>query len=237
MITYNSERFIVPQIDTILANLEVDDELVISDDGSSDSTLSIIKDYMAKDNRIKLFQISHSGCDMNYSNAITHCSGDIIFLSDDDNVWSKDKVKVIDSYFVKNPKCLFIQHDCDIVDENLNKITQDTFYTSRKPSPSIFRNIVKNSFGGSLICFRKEFVKYILPLPKYRPVYYDEFFGLMACKHGHVIFINEMLSSWRRYAGTASTGFSNKKTKINPIKRFFIRMKIRFVKLWWAIRY
>ena len=95
LVTYNSEKYIREQIDTILPNLMPDDEIIVSDDGSSDSTLDILHGYAVVDSRFKIHQIEHSGCNSNYENAIWRCTGDVIFLSDDDNVWLDGKVEAV----------------------------------------------------------------------------------------------------------------------------------------------
>jgi len=243
LVTYNSEKYLRPQVDTILENLGPNDEVVVSDDGSTDSTMSILKDYASKDPRFKLFSISHSGCNANYENAISHCSGDVIFLSDDDNVWLPNKVRTVLQTFEKNPKLWLVMHDCSICDAELHEM-KPSFLEDRKAKPGLLKNIMKCSYGGSLIAFRKELVAYIIPFPKKMPVFYDEWIGLEASKHGKVIFLHQVLSKWRRHTGSASTGFIaangqvvlKKKAYLKgSLKRFHQRVHTRVVKLWWAL--
>ena len=80
MATYNGEKFIKKQIESILINLEENDELVISDDGSTDNTKEIIVNI--KDHRIKLIDGPQKGLKKNFDNAIQNTCGDIIFLSE-----------------------------------------------------------------------------------------------------------------------------------------------------------
>jgi glycosyltransferase involved in cell wall biosynthesis len=243
LITYNSEQFLRPQIDTILENLGPEDEIVVSDDGSTDSTKDILASYASKDPRFHLFSIVHSGCNANYENAISHCTGDLIFLSDDDNVWLPNKVSAVKEVFQKNPGVWFVMHDCQICDQDLNEI-RPSFFKDRNAKPGLFRNIMKCSYGGSLIAFRKELTARILPFPKKMPVFYDEWVGLEASKHGKVYFLPQILSKWRRHGGSASTGFissngqvvSKKKAQFKgSFKRFHQRIHTRVVKLWWAL--
>ena len=243
LITFNSEKYLVPQIDTILANLGPDDEIVVSDDGSTDGTLGILKRYADADKRFRLFSIQHSGCNGNYQNAISHCTGDFIFLSDDDNVWLPNKVKMVIQTFEKHPEVWLVMHDCQICDQDLKEI-KPSFFQDRNAKPGLFHNIMKCSYGGSLIAFRKELVKRILPFPRKMPVYYDEWIGLEASKHGRVLFLPLVLSQWRRHAGTASTGFvsadgkvtAHKKKSVKGLwRRFHQRIHTRAVKFWWAL--
>jgi len=242
LVTYNSEKYLREQIDTILTNLQTGDEIVVSDDGSSDSTLAILNEYSLKDHRVRIFQIPHSGCNANYENAISHCTGDVIFLSDDDNVWMNGKVAKVLKAFEDHPEVWFIQHDCLVGDSSL-KVISDSYYRDRKAKPGLFRNIMKTSYGGSLIAFRKELTKRILPFPKKMPFFYDEWIGLEATKHGKVLFIADKLSIWRRHEGSASTGYispdgqvvAKKKKKIKgSFRRAWERVSTRLVKIWWT---
>ena len=243
LVTYNSEKYINEQIDTILLNLDPEDEIVISDDGSSDSTLEILNNYRKNDPRFHVHIIEHSGCNRNYENAMKHCSGDIIFLSDDDNVWCKEKVSRIKQVFESNPKIGFVMHDCEVCDAFLNPIGP-TYFELRKAKPGLWRNIMRVSYGGSLIAFRKELLKYMLPFPKRMPVFYDEWIGAMASKHSKVVFIPDILSKWRRHEGSQSTGYlssdgkvvtKKKKSLKGSLSRIWQRISTRFVKVGWAI--
>lgn len=240
MITYNSIKYIKEQIDTILINLKDGDELIISDDGSKDGTIDFISSYIEKDKRIKLLNNVNHGINNNYINAIKECTGDIIFLSDDDNVWMENKIDTVLKVFSDGKKCLMVQHDCKIVDQDLNLI-EESFFDYYHSKPGLFRNWIKSSYGGSLIAFRKELLKYIIPLPKHMPTYYDDWFGLMAAKHGKVIFINDKLSLWRRHSGSNSTGFvsNNSVKKQNKLvvffKKLYERIKVRIIKLGWIL--
>ena len=95
MATYNGEKYIKEQIDSILNNLEKSDELIISDDGSKDGTIKIIQEYQKKDSRIKLYDGPKNGVKQNFANAIKNCSGEYIFLADQDDIWNDKKVEKV----------------------------------------------------------------------------------------------------------------------------------------------
>ena len=243
LVTYNSEKYLKEQIDTILLNLGPNDEIVVSDDGSVDSTLEILNSYAASDSRFKIHQIEHSGCNRNYENAIQRCSGDIIFLSDDDNVWLDGKVDTAKKVFEADPEVGFIMHDCEVCDASLVTIAS-SYFKLRNARPGLWRNIMKVSYGGSLIAFRKDLLRHILPFPKKMPVFYDEWIGTMASKHSKVVFIPEVLSKWRRHSGSQSTGYLSSGGKVTAkkkasfkgsISRFWQRVSTRLVKIGWAI--
>lgn len=101
MATYNEAKYIREQLESILCQLSEDDEIIVSDDGSTDGTIDIIMSY--HDNRVKvLHHISSPGSSFvkatrNFENALLHAHGDYI-LADQDDVWHKNKVSVCFSY-------------------------------------------------------------------------------------------------------------------------------------------
>lgn len=222
LVSYNAEEFIKEQIDSILLNMDKDDELIISDDGSDDNTINIINEYVKNDNRIRLYQIEHSGCNANYENAIKHCSGEIIVLSDDDNVWFDNKLQRTREIFEQDKKITLLMHDCQVVDQHLNEI-EPSYIAYNNAKPGLWRNFWHSRYGGSLIAFRKELNKYLLPFPKHISFFYDDWIGMMATKHGKVLFINEILSKWRRYVGSQSTQFVDNQTE-NSNKNLFKKL-------------
>jgi len=91
MATYNGERYLKEQLDSILKQLSFTDEIIISDDGSQDRTIEIIESF--GDSRIKLFHSTQQNLIYNFENALSKASGDIIFLSDQDDIWYENKVE------------------------------------------------------------------------------------------------------------------------------------------------
>ena len=118
MATYNGEKYISEQIETILKFLGVNDEIVISCDPSTDKTIEIVKYYSMLDNRIKvIMNIGEHGVVPNFCNAIANCKGRYIFLCDQDDVWINDKVeRVIEKFECEN--AWLVIHDADVVDQN-----------------------------------------------------------------------------------------------------------------------
>jgi glycosyltransferase involved in cell wall biosynthesis len=95
MCTYNGERFIKEQLDSILNQTYKNFELIITDDDSSDKTITIIKEYIKQDKRIKLYQNnSNLGFIKNFEKAISLCSGDYIVLADQDDIWKVNKLEI-----------------------------------------------------------------------------------------------------------------------------------------------
>ena len=145
--TYNGEKFIYQQIISILSQINSDDEIIISDDGSTDKTLDIIKSF--NDDRLKIFynnkiksKYSFNLTTQNLQNALLKARGEIIFLADQDDVWIDNKIERCINY-LKNGYDLIL-HDCAIVDQNNNFIDK-SYFELNNSTPGIFNNIVKNS--------------------------------------------------------------------------------------------
>lgn len=175
MATYNGERFLREQIDSILSQLGEGDELVISDDGSTDNTINIINSY--DDKRIKLFfnEESH-GVVGNFENALKNSNGDIIFLSDQDDVWLDYKVSVFVDSFKNNGSDVLLS-DCMITDSNLNVLTQSKFSLD-KVGVGVIKNIVKCGYLGSCMAFKRECMYLFMPIPKNKYILHDIWIGL-----------------------------------------------------------
>ena len=195
MATYNGEKYIKEQLESILKQLNKNDEIIISDDGSTDNTINIIKNL--KDKRIKVINGPRKGVKQNFANAINNCSGKYIFLSDQDDIWCDNKVEAVLSEFGKE-KVNCVIHDCVVFDSKTNNIIINSFFEYRKSRKGIIRNIIKNSYIGCCMAFDSKLKEYILPVPN--DIYmHDQWIGLQAEKHGMVKFVNNKLIRYRRH--------------------------------------
>ena len=221
MASYNGQKFIAEQIDSILMNLGKEDELIISDDGSIDKTKTIIKGF--KDKRITLIDGPQKGTKQNFANAIMHCSGDVIFLADQDDIWSKNKVSRILDVF-QETGCNLVVHDCEVFDSTSGKIIEKSFFDWRKSRIGIIKNIWKNSYIGCCMVFKKEMKKYFLPIPECVKMH-DQWIGVICEKYGKNIFLPEVLLKYRRHdnnqVGTKHDGIGKMiKNRLNFIREY-----------------
>ena len=199
MATYNGEKYIREQVDSILAQLGSDDELIVSDDGSSDATLSILRSY--GDPRIKL---SHNtlrhGVNGNFENALRQAQGDYIFLADQDDVWLPGKVRTcVEALRTAD----LVVHDCIVTDGNLH-ILHPSFFEIRRSASGFWKNLLCNSYVGACEAFRRSILEYALPLPSKLPVYHDGWLGSLADIKGKVKFIRTPLIYFRRHGSNTS---------------------------------
>ena len=103
MAYYNGGMYIEEQMDTILTQLGEQDEVIVSVDGASDGSKPLLLKMAEEDKRIHVIKGPGKGVVKNFENAIRHCSGEIIYLSDQDDIWKPDKVKKVNEAFL-NPK-------------------------------------------------------------------------------------------------------------------------------------
>lgn len=134
MTTYNGELYLDEQIKSILPQLNPDDELVICDDGSTDSTISIIESF--KDMRIHLHRNHFRNHILNFEYALHKAKGDIIFLCDQDDVWLPDKVKTMLPYFdIYDLVC----SNCIVTDQVLKHDNNTFFMMIRITRPGLLK--------------------------------------------------------------------------------------------------
>lgn len=163
MATYNGEQYILDQIESILPQLGKRDELIISDDGSTDGTVEIIRSL--NDSRIKLFE-NHDrhGVAGNFENAIRRASGEIIFFSDQDDVWLPGKIAEMTAFLKDNDYDL-ITCSCSFTDADLN-VTTENYYADKSPiDKSAFGNFIKDLWLGCCMAFNRRILSDLLPFP------------------------------------------------------------------------
>jgi glycosyltransferase involved in cell wall biosynthesis len=216
--TYNGDKFISEQIESILCQLSLNDEIIISDDGSTDSTISIIKEF--NDKRIILIQEKPLRSPVfNIERALKRADGDIIFLSDQDDVWLPGKVAKMIS---KLGDVHLVFSDAIVVDKDLN-IIRKSFYNNKESLTGVLKNLFFNNYIGATMAFRKEIIPIILPFPKQIPMH-DQWIGLIGEYYFSSMYISEPLILYRRHDNNAS--FSSEKSKNSIIRKISFRVSI-----------
>jgi glycosyltransferase involved in cell wall biosynthesis len=218
--TYNGSAYIKEQLVSILDQISNNDEIIISDDGSTDNTLDIVNEL--NDSRIKLIDGErHLGIIKNFERALYAAKGEYIFLCDQDDIWLPGKVKQFLSVLTDN---ILAVSDCIIVDGNLHEV-YPSFFQIRGSQSGLFHNILRNSYLGCCMAFRKELLKYALPIPKYSPMH-DMWIGLVAETRGKVTFIEKPLTLYRRHNNNASP--TSGKSKFNFFKKIKLRVLLSY---------
>lgn len=231
MATYNGERYIARQLESILSQLSIEDEVIISDDESNDKTLDIIYQIKSK-TEIPIHILTHkkkylhrmtgrkhiltSG---NFENAISSAHGKYIFLSDQDDVWLPNKVKLFLESLEDN--ALLVFSNFTVCDEIENVIKEKYFYENPQKWNFLKKNI-QPLYWGCCMAFRSEILKWILPFPE-KLYCHDAFIGLtvsLCAKKNQIKFIESPTLLYRRSSETVSS--ATKKSN-NPL----------WFRLWW----
>ena len=221
MAVYNGEKYIRQQIESVLNELQQDDELLIYDDLSTDTTAKIVAG-LALDKRIKYRKNAKKlGVVKNFEHVLLDARGEYIFLCDQDDVWLPGKVQVCVDALKKH---LLVVTDCVVVNQDLD-ILYPSFFELRYSGAGILKNIWKNTYLGCCMAFRRELLNISLPMPINMPMH-DMWLGLVAEANGNVLFIDEKLSLYRRHQSAASptagaSGFS-----------VFKQVKLRLILIW-----
>lgn len=220
MASFNGEKYIEEQIQSILCQLGENDELIISDDLSTDRTVSIIQSI--DDDRIRLIMNpTNHGYTGNFYNALKYARGDYIFLSDQDDVWYNNKIEKTVKYFNDYN---FIVSDAKEVDSNLLVIAESRIkkYGIKK---GFWPNLVRCRYIGCCMAFDRTVLNAIYPVPTYANDYpHDLWIALIGEGYFNSYLIDEPLILYRRHMENASNGgVAEKNTLGLSIKRVFRR--------------
>ncbi len=219
--TYNGEKYIEKQLQSILQQSLPVDEIIISDDGSTDQTVSVIRRVIAQNKTktsIRLRQnASNVGYTENYYLTIRETAGEYIFLADQDDIWHTDKVKKTIQIMNQN-KCVAICTNFSLIDQNDAPISDETqFQTSpflqkiscKELTPISFDQLVYGNVAqGCTYCFTRQVCDAYLKI--HSPyLIHDHQILFIATLVGSVYFYNEKLIKYRIHAGNA-IGFHKK---------------------------
>ena len=198
MCTYNGERFLKEQLNSLINQTYKNLEIIICDDGSTDKTIDIIKEYQNNDSRIKLYQNeTNLGFIKNFEKAISLTKGEYIALSDQDDIW---KLHKIESFVANIGANTLIYSDALLIDASSNELNKDLIRgTNNLCKGGCNRALLLNNFiSGNTMMFHKKLLKHILPIPK-TISYHDIWIGFVASTLGEITYTQEAMIYYRRY--------------------------------------
>ena len=200
MAVYNGEKYLKEQLDTILYQLSADDELLIVNDDSQDRSLAIVESLA--DTRIRIHTNERNlGVIRSFEKALTMSTGDIIFLSDQDDVWFPTKVSRVQQEFERTG-CAAVVADGIIIDGSGRQV-HDSFFAFRNSGAGFLKNLYKNTYLGCAMAIHKRAKSWILPFPSSIPMH-DEWIGLTCDFLDCVAFLQEPLFGYRRHGNNVS---------------------------------
>lgn len=208
--TYNGEKFLRQQLDSILLQTVCVNEVIICDDLSTDSTIEILQAYKNKyPGLIKIFINEKTLKTVkNFEKAIALTTGDIIFLADQDDIWCLDKVEIMQRFFYENKNCKLLFSDAKLIDEkggDLDAMLWDKWgFTEEiqnkwKNNKNAFKDLIANcnKITGATVCFHNSLKSFILPIELPEGYWHDAWLGLHASAQQGLMFTSQSLISYR----------------------------------------
>jgi glycosyltransferase involved in cell wall biosynthesis len=211
MCTYNGAAFLPAQLESIIGQSRQPDEIVICDDGSTDQTRTLLENFANESSipvSLKLNQ-QNLGSVKNFEQAINLCTGEAIALSDQDDVWRSDKLKLIEQAFENAPAAGLVFSDAEIVDEKLapmnRRMWDEVGFDAQKrklagSGRALEVLITGWTVTGATMAFRSKFVNLSLPIPEDIAMIHDGWIALTIAAVAGVVPIEEPLIKYRQHA-------------------------------------
>lgn len=198
--TYNGSAYVGKQLESILSQLPKDAEVIIADDCSTDETLNEIASVA--DGRVRVLpQSEHLGPTYNFERALQDAKGDVIFLSDQDDIWFPGKVQTMLDALGKS---VLAVHDASFIDgEGCPLVALGSMWTKRPYKSGMGANWLKNTYTGCCMAFRRDLLEKALPFPGNLPMH-DQWLGLMAERYFSVVAVKDCLIQYRIHEKNAT---------------------------------
>ena len=234
MATYNGEKYLKEQIESILNQTYKNIRLVISDDCSKDGTINILKQY-ENDERIEVhYHEKNQGYIKNFEYLLKQVKNNIYMLSDQDDVWMPEKITKSYEKLIKNDADMVFA-DLEVVDENLK-----TIYPSFNKFMLLDRKINKyinsyklnylyNCITGCTLMSKSKWIKDILPIPtdsKY--LIHDHWIGVIVSLNGKIVYMPEKYIKYRQHGNNqvGTEKISHGFKKLEQVRKLFINVKL-----------
>lgn len=231
MATHNGAHFIRRQMETILAQLVPDDEVVISDDSSTDRTLEIIRSLA--DSRIRLFTgNTFFSPTFNFENALRQARGDIIVLADQDDIWLDNKVTVIRERFAQAPTGPYLMALDGYVVDDVEQVTEDSIFARLNVGTGFWRNVFNNRYLGCCLAFSRELLTAALPFPRRIPMH-DMWLGQLCALIGTTEFVPVKTIKYRKHAASLTEFRIRFRPWLQMRRRFFLVAHLLGRALWY----
>jgi len=216
--TYNGRAYLGEQLASLVAQNRRPDELVVCDDGSTDGTVDLLEEFArTAPFRVRIHRNERNlGMIRNFEQALSLCEGDIIFLSDQDDVWLPEKISDVLKVFEETPGALAVINDKLIADENLVP-TGATMLGNIRGFGSPDNNFV----AGCCSAFRREWLGIALPIPD-GAIAHDTWLVGLAHRLGVVSISERPLQYYRRHSANASQNAYSDGRRVGLVRRLAI---------------
>lgn len=234
MATYNGEKYLREQMDSILEQSFGDFRLLVSDDGSTDGTREILNEYVGKDSRVVVFlQNKNLGSTKNFEFLMRKVESECFMFSDQDDVWQKDKLqKSIDK--MKEEDCDLVYSDLEVVSEDLDVLHKSYWklkgFEKKVKRYNHFESLYLNNYvTGSTMLVKSKWLEKILPLPdKSKFILHDYWTALVVSKFGKMAYVDEPLLKYRQHLDNriGSKRKSDEMRDFKQMRDLFLEVKL-----------
>lgn len=226
--TYNGEKYLREQLDTIVKQDYPHLEIIVVDDGSKDHTVAILKEYEVAYPFFKVYQNEQNlGYIKNFEKAISLCTGDLIALADQDDIWEMDKISLMVDEIKDH---LLLYHNSEfITEEGLSMDRQMTdirnFYAGSDSRVFLLENCV----SGHAMLFKKDLLNYFSAFDTNS--FHDWWIVYIATCNGTVGFMNDCLVKYRQHNNANTNilrldrGQAKKRNALLQIEKEYRRIK------------
>ena len=223
--SYNGERFIADQLASILPQLGAHDELILSDDGSTDRTVEIARAF-PHPCLIICAHRQNVGHVRNFERAIAMARGGIILLSDQDDIWRSDKLDKVLEVFSREPRACIVIHALTTIDEEGEileppvRLWNPARAGRQAPLPFVARQLIRCQVAGCAVAFRRKMTRMLLPFPG--PTYsHDHWISVAAPFCGETFLSNDSLVLHRLHGANLSP-----RRGLSWRRRIMVRLKL-----------
>jgi glycosyltransferase involved in cell wall biosynthesis len=227
--TYNGAAYLKEQLDTLVDQTYPNCEIVIVDDGSKDNTVKILQEYACKYPQISIhINVENLGYTRNFEKAIRLCKGDYIALCDQDDIWDKNKIKIMVALIGDN---ILAYHDSEFVDEmggSIGKRLSDVKNCYSGGDSRIF--LFENCVLGHATIFKRDLLKYVGHFND--TVIHDRWLAYVGTNNGNILFVDQPLVNYRQHVN-ANTNIlqqeRNNKSKSSSVYKMQFQLDIATV--------
>ena len=241
MCTFNGEQFLAPQLESILAQTLLPEEIIVSDDGSADRTLEVVRDMSTSSSVAKNIQWvitsrkKSLGPAQNFEQALARASRELIALADQDDVWVPEKLQVLADCLGREPSAALAHSDARLTDAQ--GIQGTTLMKTLGATRAELRNLEngkglaallrRNLVTGATVMIRRELLEEASPFPT--GWMHDEWLGLVAALQGALVFEKETLVDYRQHGnnaiGASKTTMSDARSRLKEDRGTFFNQK------------
>lgn len=247
--TYNGAKFLREQLESYVIQTRLPDELIIGEDCSTDETVEIINEFKeTAPFPVKLHINSENlGSTKNFEETIQRCTGDIIFLSDQDDIWLPEKISVLEKSLAENPDVGLVFSDAELIDDQgkllktnlwdftFTKIDQESVRSGNSLEVLLRHNVVT----GAASAFRSDLIPLFTPIEtKIADVIHDGWIALLCSVHSKLKFVDKRLIHYRQHENQQlGVNWETKRNAGSLLSKFSRKYEDRNSKLEKSIKY